>query len=317
MKARRLCYTYLWPHKGVILATLLAMLMQTVMDLLGPLPLKLVFDSVLGKHELPDPLKSALRVIFGTSSLTKPELHNLPIAAMLGVALIDALFTLIGGLLTRSIGQRMIHELRVQIFDHIQRLSISFHRNSRVGDLSARLTSDIQSIQDMVASGLNSLITNALPIVGVLLVVAQESALYGNRPTKPEDGSDARSFPPAGSRASAKCHCRERPRAPPLGRLAARASAGSAEIHHTFCLTLPLFCSSRAAGSSSARRERTHLQRPDEDEQRDRAQQGQRGQRTPSRRRVAPPPQPAPQYEEQPPHAVHQEDGGDEQEQDL
>ncbi len=65
-----------------------------------------------------------------------------------------------------------MYQLRLQIFDHIQRLSISFHKQSRTGDLAARLTSDIQSIQDMVSSGLSSLITNTLSIVGVLVVVA-------------------------------------------------------------------------------------------------------------------------------------------------
>ncbi|HEX9069095.1 MAG TPA: ABC transporter ATP-binding protein, partial [Ktedonobacterales bacterium] len=142
------------------------------MDLLGPWPLKIIFDSVLGKRDLPAPITHLLRLTFGTPTLAKQDLLNLMIATMLVVALIDALFTFIGGLLTRSIGQRVIYELRVRIFDHIQRLSLSFHKNSRVGDLSARLTSDIQAIQDMVATGLNSLITNILTVVGVLTVVA-------------------------------------------------------------------------------------------------------------------------------------------------
>ena len=172
MKALYLTRRYLWGHRGGILLALGAMLMQTAMDLLGPWPLKIIFDSVLGKHEPPAPLNLPLSTLFGETHFTKPDLLNLMIAAMLIIALIDALFTFIGGLFTRSTGQRVIYELRVRIFDHIQRLSLSFHKKSRVGDLSARLTSDIQSIQDMVATGLNSLITNVMTVVGVLTVVA-------------------------------------------------------------------------------------------------------------------------------------------------
>jgi ATP-binding cassette, subfamily B, bacterial len=127
---------------------------------------------VLGTRALPRPLVALLRHVFGPRALGSAQILDLMVATMLVVAVVDALFTFVGGLLTRTIGQRVIFELRVRIFDHIQRLSISFHKNSRVGDLSARLTSDIQSIQDMVSTGLNSLITNAMTVVGVLAVVA-------------------------------------------------------------------------------------------------------------------------------------------------
>lgn len=172
MKALGLCWTYLQRYWGAALLALFAMLMQTAMDLLGPWPLKIVFDNVLGKHALRGPVEAVLGVVTGGRELTQLGLLNVLIVAMLVFALVDALFTFLGGLLTASVGQHVVYQLRVQIFDHIQRLSIGFHKTSRTGDLSARLTSDIQAIQDMVSSGLNTLITNALSVVGVLSVVA-------------------------------------------------------------------------------------------------------------------------------------------------
>lgn len=171
MKALRLCWQYLRRYWGVALVALLAMVFQTAMDLLAPWPLKIVFDNVLGSHSLPPLLRTLLRNPSTGADLTRLGLLNVMIASMLIVAVIDALFTFVGGLLTASVGQRVVYQLRQQIFDHIQRLSISFHKSSRAGDLSARLTSDIQAIQDMVSSGLNSLITNGLSVVGVLVVV--------------------------------------------------------------------------------------------------------------------------------------------------
>jgi ATP-binding cassette, subfamily B, bacterial len=141
------------------------------MDLAVPWPIKIIFDNVLGSRALPGSLAAALTDPVTGAPLTRQGLLNVMVASMLVIALIDALFTFVGGLMTASIGQRVLYQLRVQVFDHIQSLSISFHKNSRVGDLSARLTSDIQSIQDLVSSGLNSLITNSLSVIGVLAVV--------------------------------------------------------------------------------------------------------------------------------------------------
>lgn len=172
MKPLRLCWKYLRRYWGVSLMALVAMLVQTGMSLLAPWPLKIIFDSVLGNHPLPAPLHTLLRDPVSGTRLTHLGLLNLTVAAMLIIALVDAVFTFIGGLLTASVGQRVVYELRVQVFDHIQRLSISFHKSSRVGDLSARLTSDIQAVQDLVSSGLNTLITNSLTVVGMLAVVA-------------------------------------------------------------------------------------------------------------------------------------------------
>jgi ABC-type multidrug transport system fused ATPase/permease subunit len=148
------------------------MVLQTTMDIAGPWPLKVIFDSVLGKHGLQDPVRTLVYLVTGGRELTRLGLLNVMIIAMLAFALIDAFFTFLGGLFTASIGQRVVYQLRVQIFDHLQRLSIAFHKTSRAGDLTARLTSDIQAIQDMVSSGLNTLVTNSLTLIGVLAVVA-------------------------------------------------------------------------------------------------------------------------------------------------
>lgn len=172
MKAVRLCQEYLRQRWGFLLLALFAMLMQTALDLLGPWPLKIVFDNVLGEHKLQEPLAGVLRSLGNGHLPTQLGLLNLMILAMLVFALLDAVFTFWGGLLTASLGQRAVYQLRVRIFDHLQRLSIGFHKTSQAGDLSARLTSDIQSIQDMISSGVNTLITNALTVVGVMVVVA-------------------------------------------------------------------------------------------------------------------------------------------------
>ena len=56
--------------------------------------------------------------------------------------------------MTISIGQRMVNELRAQLFDHLQRLSLSFHRRREIGDLMVRIVYDTFSIQTITMNGI-------------------------------------------------------------------------------------------------------------------------------------------------------------------
>ena len=171
MKALRLCWPYLRPYWGTALLALVAVVIQTAMDLLVPWPLKLVLDNVVGKHTQPSDLPGVINLLTGGRELTRLGLLNILVMGMLIFALLDAVFAFLGGLLIASAGQRVVYALRLRVFDHLQRLSIAFHKNSRSGDLSARLTSDIQALQDLVSTGLNNLLTNSFTVVGILLVV--------------------------------------------------------------------------------------------------------------------------------------------------
>ncbi len=171
MRVLRICRPYLGKFWLLSLVAFGAMALQTLMDLAGPWPLKVVFDNVLGKSTFTGPVAAWLNTISGGRSQTRLGLLVTMVAALVVFALFRAVFAFLGGILTASIGQRVIYEVRLHIFDHMQRLSLSFHRQNRVGDLAARLTTDFQSIQDMLSSGVNTLITNALTLVGVLIIV--------------------------------------------------------------------------------------------------------------------------------------------------
>jgi subfamily B ATP-binding cassette protein MsbA len=83
-------------------------------------------------------------------------------AAVLGIALITGLLTYCYTHLFGTVGQRFVYELRRDLFAHMQRLSLRFHDTQKTGDLTARLTSDIQSIQDFISNGVILFGSNAL-----------------------------------------------------------------------------------------------------------------------------------------------------------
>ncbi|MFI7614737.1 ABC transporter ATP-binding protein [Nonomuraea terrae] len=75
--------------------------------------------------------------------------------------------------LAGTIGQSVLLELRRRVFDHFQRLSLSFHENYTSGRVISRLTSDIESIAELLQSGFDALVKAVFTMVGtaVLLLV--------------------------------------------------------------------------------------------------------------------------------------------------
>ena len=73
-------------------------------------------------------------------------------------------------------GQRMMHDLRMKVFTHLQNLSVSFFDKNPVGRLVTRLTNDIQNVHEMFASILINLFKDILLLIGIIFIL-----LYLNR----------------------------------------------------------------------------------------------------------------------------------------
>ena len=71
------------------------------------------------------------------------------------------------------IGQRVLLELRRRLFRHFQSLDVAFHDRYTSGRVVSRSTNDIEAIQEMLETGLDSLVTAVLTLIGtaILLVV--------------------------------------------------------------------------------------------------------------------------------------------------
>jgi ATP-binding cassette, subfamily B, bacterial len=68
-------------------------------------------------------------------------------------------------------GERIGNDIREALFSHLQRLSLRFHREHPVGDLSSRLTSDVDRVQDSLVQVLSVFLPNALMVTGMVAVM--------------------------------------------------------------------------------------------------------------------------------------------------
>jgi ATP-binding cassette subfamily B protein len=86
-----------------------------------------------------------------------------------GLAVIDALLTLLQRLLSSRVGEGLIFDLRTRVFAHVQRMPIAFFTRTQTGALVSRLNTDVIGAQQAFTSTLSSVVSN---IVGLALVIA-------------------------------------------------------------------------------------------------------------------------------------------------
>jgi ATP-binding cassette, subfamily B, bacterial len=156
------------PHAKALAVGLLAAIGEGVANLLEPWPLKIVLDNVLRSH----PAQGWLdRFIFSIARDDKIAALKFAAAAVLLIALGDALFSYTEKYLATTVGQWVMHDLRRTLYSHIQRLSLAYHDQKQTGDLISRVTSDIDAIQSFIASGLLGVLISCITLVGMVGVM--------------------------------------------------------------------------------------------------------------------------------------------------
>ena len=154
--------------KGLVIG-LLAAVGEGVANLLEPWPLKIVLDGVLKTHHSVHGWLD--RFIISTVGADKIAMLKFAVAAVIAIALLDAVCSYVEKYFTTNISQWVMHDLRRTLYSHIQRLSLAYHDQKQTGDLISRVTSDIATIQDLIASSVLTALVNAITLVGMVAVM--------------------------------------------------------------------------------------------------------------------------------------------------
>jgi ATP-binding cassette, subfamily B, bacterial len=157
----------LYPHWPILTLAFVAVVGESVTDLLEPWPLKIVFDYVFGSKHMPEWLAGVVSWL-GTDKLS---ILNFAVLAVIAIAILGAVSSYFEKYLTTSVGQWVMHDLRRVLYSHIQRLSLSYHDQKRTGDLISRVTSDIDAVQSLISNVMLGVLVNVLTLVGMVLVM--------------------------------------------------------------------------------------------------------------------------------------------------
>jgi subfamily B ATP-binding cassette protein MsbA len=169
MKKRKLELGHLLrPHQTVLVVAFIAVLGETATDLLEPWPLKIVFDYVFGSKKMPGWMSGLLGSTFG---LDKVSILHFAVFSIIIIAVLGAVSSYAEKYLTTSVGQWVMHDLRLVLYHHIQRLSLAYHDRKPTGELISTVTSDIEAIQDFISQALLGIVVNMLTLIGMLLVM--------------------------------------------------------------------------------------------------------------------------------------------------
>jgi ATP-binding cassette subfamily B protein len=159
-------WPYLRKERRLIAVSFIALFAEVALRLLEPWPLKLLFDGVL-------PPQGSAR------SMGLPLLDSLDASTLLIVCAISVvLFTALRAVATYGntvgfamLGNRVLTQVRGHLYNHIQRLSLSFHTKARSGDLVVRVISDVSQLKDVAVTALLPMVAHALILVSMLALM--------------------------------------------------------------------------------------------------------------------------------------------------
>jgi ABC-type multidrug transport system fused ATPase/permease subunit len=154
------------PYRPKLALIFLAMLLETLMSLAAPWPLKIILDNVVGNHKL----VPWLRQLLGPLTEDTHRLHVAALASLVFVliAVAGSVATYIDNYYTESVGQWVAHDLRMRVYQHLQKLSLNYYSTHETGTILSTLTTDIQTIQGFASSSTLNILVDMLTIVCML-----------------------------------------------------------------------------------------------------------------------------------------------------
>ncbi len=139
------------PHRGPILGSAVLFPLVSGVELLQPFLIKVAIDNHILKGDWP-----GLSRVAGLFLLTLAALYGLRAAQ---------------AYLTQVTGQRVMHDLRRELFAHLQRLDARFYDTNAVGRLMTRVLYDVEAVSEMFSSGLVSILGDVVTLTGVIVIM--------------------------------------------------------------------------------------------------------------------------------------------------
>jgi len=140
-------YSLIGPYRRTVAVGMACLLLSVVAELYPPLVWQRVIDVGLTRQDWTYIVwqLALLILVFGVGQL----------------------FSAVRGVLLERAGQRLTLDLRLRLYRKLQGQSAAFFAQRRTGDLLARLTADVETVQDVLVRGTDSVVANALRVLGV------------------------------------------------------------------------------------------------------------------------------------------------------
>src|SRR5688572_19163765 len=139
------------PYRARLSAVLGLIVVAACLDIVSPFLLRAILDTALPERD--DALLGAL------------------VGGMIGIAVATGVLSVYQTLLSNQVGQRVMHDLRSDVYRHLQRMSLAFFTRTRTGEVQARLANDIGGVQEVVTSTATSITSNTTTVIATIVAM--------------------------------------------------------------------------------------------------------------------------------------------------
>jgi len=139
------------PYRWRLTAVLVLIVFSAGLAMLQPFLLRDVLDLGIFKHE--------------------ETLLTWLVLAMIAIAIVNAALSVWQTYISNVIGQRVMHDLRASVYEHLQRMSLAFFTRTRTGEVQSRIANDIGGIDSVVTTTATSIAQNATTVIASVIAM--------------------------------------------------------------------------------------------------------------------------------------------------
>ncbi len=142
---------FIKPYRGRLIIALIAVVIGSVLSLAGPYLLQFLIDAVFKQNDgaLLNQITLLLVSVFATQSV----------------------FYFIRAYQLQFLGERIMADLRLRLFEQLQSLSLSFFNERRTGELVSRLTNDVSTVRALMTNDISTALSQVLTFVGAMILI--------------------------------------------------------------------------------------------------------------------------------------------------
>lgn len=160
---------YLRPYRWQVVGALIAIVLKAGADVIGPYLTKVAVDKYLASrteaHSLLDPILSS-----------NPMRGIAQIAAIyVAILLFSFVLEFVQTYVMQWTGQKVMFDLRSQIFRHLQKLHVAFYDRNPVGRLVTRVTTDVDALNEMFTAGVVAIFEDIFVLIGIVVIMLNMS----------------------------------------------------------------------------------------------------------------------------------------------
>ena len=142
-------------YRGRVAVLGVVILVGAGLGIVNPVLTKVVFD----------------RAIFPASGQPRVSLLVILVGAMLVATVLAGVAAIAQTYLASVLGQNVMHDLREQLYAHLQRMSLRFFTSTRTGEIQSRLTNDVGGVQTVVTDTTSTVLSNAVFVLGAVVAM--------------------------------------------------------------------------------------------------------------------------------------------------